>query len=62
MVNKEYKDILDIVESGQEAEEFCPLCLVKNKFRSKLENLQKKEVKKYNLITDDESEQNNDNK
>ena len=35
MVNKEYKDILDIVESGQEAEEFCPLCLVKNKFRSK---------------------------
>ena len=35
MVNKEYKDILDIVESGQEAEEFCPQCLVKNKFRSK---------------------------
>ena len=35
MINKEYKDILDIVESGQEAEEFCPLCLVKNKFRSK---------------------------
>lgn len=33
-----------------------------NKFRSKLENLQKKEVKKYNVITDDESEQNNDNK
>ena len=33
--NKEYKDILDIVESGQEAEEFCPLCLVKSKFRSK---------------------------
>ena len=35
MVNKEYKDILDLVESGQEAEDFCPLCLVKNKFRSK---------------------------
>ena len=24
-----------MVESGQEAEEFCPFCLVKNKFRSK---------------------------
>ena len=35
MINKEYKDILVIVELGQEAEEFCPLCLVKNKFRSK---------------------------
>ena len=35
MVNKEYKDILDLVESGQEAEDFCPLCLVKNKFRSR---------------------------
>ena len=35
MENKEYKDILDLVESGQEAEDFCPLCLVKNKFRSK---------------------------
>ena len=35
IVNREYRDILDVVESGQEAEEFCPMCLVKNKFRSK---------------------------
>ena len=35
MVNNEYKNLLDLVESGQEAEEFCPFCLVKNKFRSK---------------------------
>ena len=35
MYNNTYKDILDLVESGQEAEDYCPLCLVKNKFRSK---------------------------
>ena len=35
MENKQYKDILELVESGQEAEDFCPLCLVKNKYRSK---------------------------
>ena len=35
MVNYEYNDLLDIVEKGNEAEDFCPYCLVKNKFRSK---------------------------
>ena len=35
MVNYEYKDILDLVEKGQEAEDYCPMCLVKTKFRSK---------------------------
>ena len=35
MVNNEYNDILDVVEKGQNIEEFCPMCLVKNQFRSK---------------------------
>ena len=35
MVNTEYNDILDLVEKGQEAEDFCPTCLVKKKFRSR---------------------------
>ena len=35
LVNREYLDILDVVEKGQEVEEFCPICLVKTKFRSK---------------------------
>ena len=35
IVNHEYLNILDVVEKGQEAEEFCPICLVKTQFRSK---------------------------
>jgi palmitoyltransferase len=35
MINKEYKDLLDIVEKGEEADNFCPYCLVKHKYRSK---------------------------
>jgi len=34
MVNWQYRDLLDIVEKGEEAENFCPYCLVKKKFRS----------------------------
>ena len=35
IINYEYRDILDIVEKGKEVEEFCPLCLVQSKYRSK---------------------------
>ena len=35
MINNEYSDLLDIVEKGNDAEDFCPYCLVKNNFRSK---------------------------
>ena len=35
MVNNEFQNLLDIVEQGNDAEDFCPYCLVKNKFRSK---------------------------
>ena len=35
MVNHDYVDLLDIVENGNEIEDFCPDCLVKTKFRSK---------------------------
>ena len=34
MVNKSFKDILDIVEKGEEVENFCPYCLVRTNFRS----------------------------
>ena len=34
MVNETYKDLLDIVEKGEEVENFCPYCLVKNKYSS----------------------------
>ena len=34
MVNETYKDLLDIVEKGEEVENFCPYCLVKKKYRS----------------------------
>ena len=34
MKNRQYRDLLDIVEKGEEAENFCPYCLVKQKFRS----------------------------
>jgi len=34
MKNTKYKNLLDIVEKGEEAEDFCPYCLVKKKFRS----------------------------
>jgi len=34
MVNRTYKDLLDIVEKGEEVENFCPYCLVKKKYRS----------------------------
>ena len=34
MLNEKYKDLLDIVEKGEEVENFCPYCLVKNKFSS----------------------------
>ena len=35
MINNEYNDLLDIVERGNEVDDFCPHCLVKTKFRSK---------------------------
>ena len=34
MTNNEYQDLLDIVEKGERIEDFCPYCLVKNKFNS----------------------------
>ena len=34
MINKEYEDLLDIVEKGGEVEDFCPHCLVKHKYKS----------------------------
>jgi len=34
MVNNYYKDLLDIVEKGEEVENFCPYCLVRTTFRS----------------------------
>ena len=34
MINKEYKDLLDIVEKGEDLENFCPYCLVKKNYRS----------------------------
>ena len=34
MKNNEYTDLLDIVEKGEEVENFCPFCLVKNKYKS----------------------------
>ncbi len=35
MINYNFQNLLDIVEQGNDAEDFCPYCLVKNKFRSK---------------------------
>ena len=35
MTNHEFENILDLVEKGNNAEEYCPLCLVKTKFRSR---------------------------
>ena len=35
MVNNNFQNLLDIVEQGNDAEDFCPNCLVKNQFRSK---------------------------
>ena len=35
MMNNEFLDLLDIVEKGNDVEEFCPYCLVKSKYRSK---------------------------
>ena len=35
MKNVEYLNLLDIVENGEEAENFCPYCLIRHKFRSK---------------------------
>ena len=34
MINNYYKDLLDIVEKGEEVENFCPYCLVRTTFRS----------------------------
>ena len=34
IVNYQYKDLLDIVEKGEEIDEFCPYCLVKKAYRS----------------------------
>jgi len=34
MENNYYKDLLDIVEKGEEVENFCPYCLVRTTFRS----------------------------
>ena len=35
MINNQYKDLLDIVENEEDAENFCPYCLVKHIYRSK---------------------------
>ena len=35
MTNHEFENLLDLVEKGNNAEEYCPLCLVKTKFRSR---------------------------
>ena len=35
MLNNQYKDLLDIVENEEDAENFCPYCLVKHIYRSK---------------------------
>ena len=34
ITNKEYENILDIIEKGQQLENFCPYCLVKKKYRT----------------------------
>jgi len=34
LINNQYKDLLDIVESGEEVDSFCPYCLVKKSFRT----------------------------
>ena len=35
IINKEYPDLLDIVEKEEEVENFCPYCLVKEEYKSK---------------------------
>ena len=35
LVNKDYKDLLDIVEKGEEVENYCPFCLVKKNYKTK---------------------------
>ena len=35
MVNEQYTDLLDIVEKEEDAENFCPYCLIKHKYKSK---------------------------
>ena len=35
MINNEYTDLLDIIEKGEEVDNFCPQCLVKQEYRSK---------------------------
>ena len=34
IINNRYKDLLDIVEKGNEVENYCPYCLVRKKFKS----------------------------
>ena len=34
MINLQYSNLLDIVEKGEEVDEFCPYCLVKKTFKS----------------------------
>ena len=34
MINNEYSDLLDIVEKGEELENFCPYCLVRKNYRT----------------------------
>jgi palmitoyltransferase len=34
MANKTYKDLLDVVEKGEDLENFCPYCIVKKKYKS----------------------------
>ena len=35
MVNVVFNDLLDLVDQGEDAEEYCPTCIVKKKFRSR---------------------------
>ena len=34
IINYQYRDLLDIVEKGEEVDDFCPYCLVKKTYRS----------------------------
>ena len=35
MINEQYTDLLDIAENEEDAENFCPYCLIKYKYKSK---------------------------
>lgn len=34
MINNEYSDLLDIIEKGEELENFCPYCLIRKNYRT----------------------------